>query len=85
MLKIRNNIAISDSGFVFDPQSGESFSLNPIGLEIIQLIKNGQNYQGLSEAILGKYEVDEETFDRYFYDFIATIKQFNLLEEEKNG
>ncbi|MEX2511339.1 MAG: HPr-rel-A system PqqD family peptide chaperone [Cyclobacteriaceae bacterium] len=85
MLKIRKNIAISDSGFVFDPLSGESFALNPMGLEIIQLIKNGLTHQELSEAILGKYEVDGETFDRYFYDFIATLKQFNLLEEDTNG
>ena len=85
MIKIRKNIAISDSGFVFDPLSGESFALNPMGLEIIQLIKNGLTHQELSEAILGIYEVDGETFDRYFYDFIATLKQFNLLEEETNG
>lgn len=85
MLKIKKNIAISDSGFVFDPMSGESFSLNPIGLEIIQLIKNGHTHQEVSQAILEKYEVDQETLDRYFYDFIATLKQFNLTESENNG
>ncbi|MFC0263142.1 PqqD family protein [Fontibacter flavus] len=85
MLKIKKNIAISDSGFVFDPMSGESFSLNPIGLEIIQLIKNDHTHQEVSQAILEKYEVDQETFDRYFYDFIATLKQFNLTESENNG
>ncbi|MDF2157719.1 PqqD family protein [Algoriphagus sp. CAU 1675] len=85
MLKIRKNIAISDSGFVFDPMSGESFSLNPIGLEIIQLIKNGNNFKEITKVILDKYQVDEETLDRYFYDFISTLKQFNLLESTSHG
>ncbi|MDN3687747.1 HPr-rel-A system PqqD family peptide chaperone [Cyclobacterium jeungdonense] len=85
MPKIRKNIAISESGFVFDPLSGESYSLNPLGLEIIHLIKNGQTYEELSEVLLAKYEVDQETLDRYFYDFIATLKQFNLLEVETDA
>jgi hypothetical protein len=65
--------------------SGESFSLNPIGLEIIQLIKDVQSFDEVSRVILAKYAVDAETFDRYFYDFISTLKQFNLLEPEENG
>jgi len=38
-MKLKKNIAISESGFVFDPNSGESYSLNPIGAEIIELLK----------------------------------------------
>ena len=82
MLKIRKNIAISDSGFVFDPLSGESYSLNPIGLEILQMVKNGQSFEAVSKHILEKYQVDAETFERYFYDFIATLKLFNLTEPD---
>lgn len=82
MLKIRKNIAISDSGFVFDPLSGESYSLNPIGLEILNMVKNGQSFEAVSKQIIEKYEVDTETFERYFYDFIATLKLFNLTEPD---
>lgn len=82
MLKIRKNIAISDSGFVFDPLSGESYSLNPIGLEILNMVKNGQSCEAVSKQIIEKYEVDTETFERYFYDFIATLKLFNLTEPD---
>jgi hypothetical protein len=84
MLKIRKNIAISDSGFVFDPLSGESFSLNQIAMEIIEFIKKGNGFEAVSQHILEKYEVDAETFERYYYDFIATLKQFNLTEQEGN-
>ena len=38
-MKIKKNIAISDSGFIFNPSTGESFTVNPIGVEIITLLK----------------------------------------------
>ena len=38
-MKMRKNIAVSDSGFIFNPGTGDSFSTNPIGMEIISMIK----------------------------------------------
>lgn len=84
MLHIKKNIAISESGFVFDPTTGESFSLNPVGLEIIQLIKSGKLYEEITHIITEKYDVDPDTFERYFYDFVATLKQFQLTEPHSN-
>jgi len=38
-MKLKNNIAISETGFVFDPNSGDSYSLNTIGKEILEMVK----------------------------------------------
>ena len=38
-MQIKSKLAISSSGFVFDPTTGDSYSLNPIGAEIANLIK----------------------------------------------
>jgi hypothetical protein len=46
------------------------------------LIKNGQSFEAVSKHILEKYEVDAETFERYYYDFLATLKLFNLTEPD---
>jgi PqqD family protein of HPr-rel-A system len=79
-MKIKKNIAISDSGFVFDPATGDSFSLNPVGLEIVQMIKEGKNLHAITDLITAKYDVDANAFERYYYDFLATLKQMQLLE-----
>ena len=42
-MKLKKNIAISETGFIFNPSSGDSYSTNPIGLEIINLMKNNKN------------------------------------------
>ena len=82
MVKIKKNIAISDSGFVFDPGSGDSFTLNPSGLEIVQLIKSGKDFKEILETVSEKYEVDSDSFERYFYDFVATLDQLHLTEPD---
>ena len=42
-MQINKNIAISDSGFVFNPSTGDSFSTNQVGLEIIRLLKENKS------------------------------------------
>jgi len=79
-VKLKKNIAISESGFVFDPTSGESFSLNPIAIEILNMLKEGKGQGDISGFVLNKYEVERDTFENNYFDFVGMIKQFNLLE-----
>lgn len=81
-MKLKKNIAISESGFVFDPNSGESYSLNPIGTEIIELLQNEKTYDEIKTLMLKKYDTDSASFERYFYDFISTLEQFGLVETD---
>ncbi len=79
---IRKNIAISESGFLFDPMSGESYSLNEQGSLIINLIREGRSEKEIIEHMTDIYEVDREDLERYFIDFIGMLKQFSLIEPE---
>lgn len=80
-MELRKNIAISDTGFVFDASSGESYSLNPIGLEILTFLKSGLKDDDIKEKILEKYDVDGSTFDLVYFDFVRSLQQFDLLEK----
>lgn len=79
-MQIKRSVAISDSGFVFDASTGDSFTLNPVGLEILQWIKQGKSPDEINELVAGKYDVEQSAFERYYYDFIATLKQLQLTE-----
>ena len=83
-MKLKKNIAISESGFIFDPSSGESFNMNPIGREILKMLQEGKSTTHVTTEILEKYDTDEATFERYYFDFIDMLKQYNLLEYEQN-
>ncbi len=81
-MMIKNNIAISDSGFVFDPSTGESFTFNPTGLEIFRLMMENRENDEISEIITGKYQVDKLSFERFFLDFYQMLKQYHLVADE---
>ena len=81
-MKLKKNIAISESGFVFDPNSGESYSLNPIGAEITELLQNEKTYDEIKTLMLKKYDADSASFERYFYDFISTLEQYGLVDKD---
>ena len=81
-MKIKNNISVSDSGFVFDAKTGESYSLNPTGKEIIHLLNLGKNEAEIKEFMQVKYEVSEDTVTRHLDDFFQMLRLFNLSETE---
>lgn len=82
LMKLKKNIAVSESGFVFDPNSGDSFSLNPIGSEILNLLKQEKNQEEIHSFMTNRYDVSPGEFDKYLLDFVQTLKQFNLLEND---
>ena len=40
--KVFDNLAVSESGFLFSPLTGESFTLNPIANMILHYLKTGK-------------------------------------------
>ena len=80
-MKIKKNIAISETGFAFDPNSGDSFSLNPIATEIFDLLKSGNSEKEINTHVLDKYEIDEFTFQRNYDDFIQMLGHYNFIED----
>lgn len=82
-MKIKKNLAVSDTGFIFDPTSGDSYSLNPIGAEIVNMLKENKSEQEIEKYILGKYDVDKSTYEKAYMDFVNMIKQYQLAESDE--
>jgi hypothetical protein len=81
MMTIKQNIALSENGFVFNPSTGDSFTMNNTGKEVIMLIKEGKNISEITEAMLEKYDVERLALERYLSDFVNDLTSNNLLEE----
>ena len=79
-MQIKRNIAISETGFLFDPGSGDTYTLNPVGLEIFEYMRNGKSPEEITSLITNKYDVEASVFERYLYDFTAMLKHFQILE-----
>jgi hypothetical protein len=77
---IKKNIATSESGFIFNPSTGDSFSANPIANEIIQSLKEGQSIQKIKSSISDRYEVDIFQLEKDLDNFVLQLREANLLE-----
>lgn len=81
-MKINKNIAISESGFIFNPSTGDSFSTNPIGAEIIQMMKDDKKVSDIIKTISSKYNVEGPAFEKDLEDFYAQLRDCYLTAYE---
>ena len=81
-MQIKKNIAVSETGFVFNPTTGDSYSMNQVGQEILGYLGDGKSPTEITSLMTGIYDIDPTSFEKYFYDFISMLKQFELLDEE---
>jgi len=80
-MKLKKNIALSETGFVFNPVSGDSYSLNSVGTEIFNYLKEGLNIDSITEKMYEKYDVEKSVLERYLYDFLGYLKQYQLVDD----
>jgi hypothetical protein len=81
-MKIKSNLAVSDSGFIFNPSNGDSFSTNTVGSDIIRLLKSGNSFDSIKKEIVEKYEVDEILFEKDFHDFVSQLQDYYLVSND---
>jgi hypothetical protein len=79
-MKLRNNIALSESGFIFNPNTGESFTLNPTGLQIFELIKEGKEFEEIRHFFLENFETEDFIIEKDYEDFIQMLKSYQMLD-----
>ena len=78
---IKENIALSENGFVFNPSTGDSFTLNNSGKEVLMMIKEGKTLSQIADMMISKYDADRVTIERYLEDFVNDLSMNNLMEE----
>jgi transcription elongation factor GreA-like protein len=82
MMRIKKNIALSDTGFVFNPSTGDSYTINQVGQEILGYLGEQKSLDEITSLMTSTYDIDPPSFEKYFFDFISMLRQFELLDEE---
>jgi PqqD family protein of HPr-rel-A system len=72
-------LALSDSGFVFDPMTGHTFTVNPSGLFILRKLKDGVAEADVAAKLGEEFELDAgEDPVRDIQDFILQLRECGL-------
>lgn len=81
-MKLNKKIAISESGFIFDPTTGDSFTVNPIATEILNFLHEGKSIKQIKQEMLKMYDVVEHVLDKSVDEFIEVLINLRILEND---
>ena len=83
-MRIKKNIALSNTGFVFNPTTGDSYTINQVGQEILGFLGENKSLEEITSLMTTDYDIDPPSFEKYYFDFISMLRQFELLDEDEN-
>ncbi len=73
-------LAVSDAGFAFDPQTGESFTINQTGQEILRKLAEGHSLDEIVDDISQLYQVDQRSVMSDVQDYTQQLRSLDLVE-----
>jgi len=74
--EVIQRLALNDSGFVFDPESGRSFTANHVGLYILRFLQSHTDADDLFDAIELAFDVSRHDAERDIIEFSAQLRKF---------
>ena len=72
-------LAISESGFVFNPLTGDTYTINPTAVFLINELKKHGNVELAVDCLLENFEVDEMEAQKDVEGFVSQLDMYNLI------
>jgi len=79
-MKVNRNLAMSENGFVFNPTTGDSFSVNELGALIINEIKAGKSKSAIIDTISLEFDVEKSTIEKDFNEYLNVLTNHQLVD-----
>lgn len=72
---VLKRLAISDSGFVFDPVTGKSYTVNETAFWLIKELQKDPNLDVLKTQIKQEFDGETKVIERNVMEFIEQIRR----------
>ena len=76
------DLAVSETGFIFDPYSGATFTVNETGLAIVMALREGASTGEIVTRLKTSFDGVTRDVVEDVGDFMRALKQQNLLPVE---
>ncbi len=77
MDKIKN-LAVSDTGFIFDPNTGNTFLLNETALFLFNQLKRNLSKEEILNLLEENYLVEKDQAERDYSDFMIQLNELGF-------
>ena len=75
-------LAVNESGFVFDPHTGLTYTANETARYVVEQLKNGQSVDKIVEGIKEEFDADGRDIYRHVLEFIHNLEEQGLTSLE---
>lgn len=72
--EVLQRLALSDSGFVFDPVTGNSFTVNGTGLALLRLLQKEKDPARIVASLTAEYETGTREAERDLIEFAGHLR-----------
>ncbi len=73
------NVAVSESGLLFDPMNGAIYTTNPVGLTIVTALQAGLEPEAVKQRILTEFEAEDEVAAQDLFDFLGQLLGYEVI------
>ncbi len=72
---VLHRLAISESGFVFDPATGNNFTVNETGVQLLHLLQKNLRLDELLQLLADEYDAEPRTIERDVLEFLGALRE----------
>lgn len=73
---VLHRLAVSESGFVFDPSTGHNFTVNETGVTLLRLLQKGLRLDQLLATLAEEFEGDPREMERDVLEFTSALREY---------
>jgi PqqD family protein of HPr-rel-A system len=77
--QISQELAFSQRGFLFDPRTGLTYTLNKTGAVVFNGLRDGSTVPAITANLVREFEVETDIAERDVKDFVQQLTDFGLL------
>ena len=74
-----DSIVINDNGFTFDPFTGETYTVNDIGITVLRLFRKQMSLVKIAEDISNEYKISFESTYTDILEFRSQLRLYGLM------
>lgn len=77
------DLAVSESGFIFDPYSGGTFTVNDTAIAILEGLREGLDREEVIATLREEFDVgSSDDLDRDLDEFIGMLRQQGIVDQD---
>lgn len=74
------SLALAETGFLFDPSTGHTYTLNPTGAQLLRWLRDGTPAGDLADRLAAEFDVAAGEAELDVTAFLARLREYRLFE-----